>query len=207
MLGSVPARAVSTCYASGLVRGSQQRRSQHESNPAISCIVPAHDRTEGNNPWYESSTSGVSSDPIAVGRFRTGRAPRPSRSNLPDREILHALVPRRRQSGGQTRSLGHRRLPRLLLGLLRRPRHWHRCFLRLEIHGLVGPGSREAPGLAAVARQQVGDRFAADQLADPTVLDRHHRRSADHVVVRRHAVVVRTGTGHGQQVAGMQVCR
>lgn len=61
------------------------------------------------------------------------------------------------------------------------------------------------PGLPAVAGQQVGHGFAADQFPGPALADRHQRRAPDHVVVRRHAVVVGAGTGHGQQVTRAQI--
>src|ERR1700757_130554 len=47
--------------------------------------------------------------------------------------------------GGPARSLGHRRLPRLLLGLLWRPRHRHGRLLRLAVDGLVGATSDAYP--------------------------------------------------------------
>ena len=64
-----------------------------------------------------------------------------------------------------------------------------------------------APASATFAIAASSLTFAAYQLACPTVLYRHHRRSADHVVVRRHAVVIGAGAGHGEQVAGVQVRR
>ena len=58
---------------------------------------------------------------------------------------------------------------------------------------------------AQIARQQVGDRLPAHDFSRTSTGDRDHRRAADEVVVRRHAVVIGTRARHGEQVPGMQV--
>src|SRR6202035_3307073 len=58
-----------------------------------------------------------------------------------------------------------------------------------------------------VAGQQVGYGFATYEFADAAVGNRDQRRTPDHVVVGRHAVVVGPGTGHREQVPGVYVCR
>ena len=68
-----------------------------------------------------------------------------------------------------------------------------------------GVAPARVAGPAAVAGQQVGNRFAAHQLTGLAAGNGDQRRAAHQVAARSHRVVVGAGAGHRQQIAGVDV--